>query len=85
MSCEHVVCSLWDECNKILGEELKPLCAAEQPNNGMELTSALPTVDCPAYFQGKVCPLKPSLISHCDTSPCKVVIANWLPKSGVGA
>ena len=60
-----------------------PGCAEFKPelfSEKCECAAQPPEADCPAYFQGKICPLNPSLISHCDTKPCKVIIANWLPK-----
>jgi phage host-nuclease inhibitor protein Gam len=28
MSCNEILCSIWHECDKALGSELKPLCAS---------------------------------------------------------
>jgi hypothetical protein len=46
MSCNRTICSIWHECDKALGEELKPLCAEENSNSLQQLKAEiLPLVE----------------------------------------
>ena len=38
MSCKLVSCSIWHECDKILGDGISPICATEQ-TGGTQPTS----------------------------------------------
>jgi hypothetical protein len=83
MSCEHVVCSLWDECNKILGEELKPLCAAESNlTSGCNLTPPPQTMPCFLHAAGHGCNYKISL--SCGLKPCIIDLTNCSQTIAVG-
>jgi len=39
MSCELTTCTIWHECDKAMGSELKPACASENK----EAVSSAPT------------------------------------------
>lgn len=41
MSCNRTICSIWHECDKELGEELKPLCAEENFNSLQQLKAEI--------------------------------------------
>ena len=74
MSCEHVVCSLWDECNKILGEELKPLCAAESNlTSGCNLTPPPQPIGCFKHEEGVSCSRDFGPKFRCGKIPCEFI------------
>lgn len=41
MSCNRTICSIWHECDKALGEELKPLCAEENFNRLQQIKTEI--------------------------------------------
>ena len=73
MSCENTICSLWDECNKILGEELKPLCAAKQPNKKVYPISAPQPIGCLKHEEGVSCSRDFGPKFRCGKIPCEFI------------
>jgi len=47
MSCNRTICSIWNECDEIIGSELKPLCASESmeslPTDKQQLKPKMPS------------------------------------------